>query len=331
MAKHPDKYIVEFSGPYSFRVPTSIGEDNDIPGYEVTLKDFHAELRLGDLDNERGAFSGSGAVTFPRDRHGLLSSQKVQVHFDSDYISRLPDDVEGDNPEVILGSEIPSPDQQIIEDSVSVYNRFIELYKVQTESFWMRSLNAHEIHGFTIKCIEDNEVVNDRSHGLSGGAVQMGTIPQEDDLKLRQSLAENLEVTLSRKLELDIYDKIDLGEYRLAIISTNQLFVFWTRREYTKILKKMGKSEQEAKNRMWNDGRGEFHHIKTIYEMIDSDIGSNLLHNEEFAYWNYHCREKRNRIVHQGVEANKKDADKALQYTSTAMTEFKRRFNKELN
>lgn len=133
---HPEKYIVEFTGPYSFRVPNSIDEDHREAAYSVVLDDIEAELRLGGSEGGRSAFQGSGAASFPRDRHGLLLNQTVQIHFSEDYISALPDDIEEPVYEdMILGSRTVGLHERLINDSVVFYNRFVECYKVVAENY----------------------------------------------------------------------------------------------------------------------------------------------------------------------------------------------------
>jgi len=83
----------------------------------------------------------------------------------------------------------------------------------------------------------------------------MGTISVQQDKILRKQLAEGNSVTVPRQLDLDIKDKMELSEYTVAVFNSNQLFEFWTRREYNNILQSEGKTPQEARDRMWNSGK----------------------------------------------------------------------------
>lgn len=304
-----------------------MAEEHRDAAYSVVLDDIEAELRLGESEDGRSAFQGDGAASFPRDRHGLLLNQKVQIHFSEDYISALPDDIEEPVYEdMILGSKTAGLHQRLIEDSVGFYNRFIECYKGVTESYWMRAVIPNEILNFTFRKIEGGEVIDETSIGLSGGTLQMGTITPQEDGQLRKSLQEENDVTISRQLDLDIQDKIDLGEYTIAVYNSNQLFEFWTRREYTKMLRAQGKTEQEAEDRMWDSGKDQYHHIKGMYDMIESDIGVNIKDTSEWDLWYTHCRDTRNELIHEGRRATELDAIYAYYYTRKAMEEFKRRF-----
>lgn len=324
---HPDKYVVEFTGPYSFRVPNSIDQEHREAAYSVVLDDIDADLRLGELGGGRSAFQGDGAANYPRDRHGLLLNQKVQIHLSEDYISSLPDDIEEPVYEhMMLGSRTAGLHRRLIEDSVDFYNRFIECYKVVTESFWMRAVIPNEILNFTFRKVEGGEVIDETNIGLSGGMLQMGTITPQEDGQLRKNLQEENEVTISRRLDLDIQDKMDLGEYTIAVYNSNQLFEFWTRREYTKMLRVQGKTAQEAEDRMWNSGTDQYHHIKGMYDMIESDIGVDIKDTPEWDLWYTHCRDTRNELIHEGRRATELDAIYAYYYTWKAMEKFKRRF-----
>lgn len=244
-AEHPEKYVVEFVGPYSFRVPKSI-EGN---GYEILLNGVSVELKLGELEGERAAFQGSGAVEFPLDRHGLLLSQGVEIHFEEEYISSLPDDIEEPAYEdLIMGSKIAGIHKRLIEDSIEYYNHFVQCYKTTTQKYWMRQVTSNEILNFTIKKIEGGEVIDETGLSLTGGSLRMGFIDDQKINQPRQVLSEGTNVTLSRQLDLDAQDKHDLGDYRLSIIQSDLLFVFWTRREYTKMLEADGKSEEYAED-----------------------------------------------------------------------------------
>ncbi|MFC7026829.1 hypothetical protein ACFQJ5_03280 [Halomicroarcula sp. GCM10025324] len=324
---HPEKYVVEFTGPYSFRVPTSMDEEHRDAAYSVVLDEIEAELRLGESEGGRSAFEGDGAASFPRDRHGLLLNQKVQIHFSEDYISSLPDDIEEPVYEAVMfGSKSAGLHKRLIEDSIDFYNRFIECYKVVTESYWMRAVIPNEIVNFTIRKVEGGEVIDETSIGLTGGMLQMGTISPHEDGQLRKSLQEENDVTISRQLDLDIRDKMDLGEYTIAVYNSNQLFEFWTRREYTKMLRAQGKTEREAEDRMWHSGNDQYHHIKGIYDMIESDVGVDIKDTPEWDLWYTHCRDTRNELIHEGRRATELDAIYAYYYTQKAMKEFKRRF-----
>lgn len=324
---HPEKYVLEFTGPYSFRLPNSIDEEQREAAYSVVLDDIEAELRLGDSEEGRSAFQGGGAASFPRDRHGLLLNQTVQIHLSENYIGELPDDIEEPVYEdMILGSKTAGLHERLINDSVEYYNRFIECYKVVTESYWMRAVIPNEILNFTIRKVEGGDIIEETSVGLSGGTLQMGTISPEQDGTLRKNLQEENAVTLSRQLDLDIRDKMDLGEYTIAVYNSNQLFVFWTRREFTKMLKAKGKTTQEAADRMWDSGRDQYHHIKGMYDMIESDIGVDIKNTKEWELWHTHCRDTRNDLVHEGRRAEEIDAIYAYYYTRKAMVTFKRQF-----
>ncbi|WP_373189616.1 hypothetical protein [Halolamina sp.] len=324
---HPDEYIIEFTGPYSFRVPNSIDEEQREAAYTVVLDDVEAELRLGESEGGKSAFKGGGAASFPRDRHGLLLNQTVQIHLSEDYIAALPEGIEEPVYEdMILGSRTTGLHERLINDSVEYYNRFIECYKVVTESYWMRAVIPNEVLNFTIRKVKDGDIIDETSVGLSGGMLQMGTISPEQDGALRKNLQEENNVTMSRQLDLDIQDKMDLGEYTIAVYNSNQLFEFWTRREYLKMLKAKGKTKQEAEDRMWDSGSDQYHHIKTMYDMIESDIGVDIKNTTEWELWYTHCRDTRNELVHEGRRAEEIDAIYAYYYTRKAMKEFKKRF-----
>lgn len=324
---HPDKYVVEFTGPYSFRVPNSINEDQRDAAYSIVLRDVEAEICLGESESGRTAFQTNGAASFPRDRHGLLLNQTVQIHLSEDYILTLPDDIEEPvYEEQILGSGTAGLHEELINDSVEYYNRFTDCYKVVTGSYWMRSIIPNEIVNFTIRKVDDGNVIEETNVGLSGDSLQMGTIDPEQDAALRKNLQEENNVTLPRQLDLDIRDKIDLGEYTIAVYNSKQLFEFWTRREYTKMYKAIGETAQEADNRMWNSGKGEYHHIKGIYDMIESDFDVDIKNTKEWDLWLRHCLNTRNELIHEGRRAGEIDAIYAYYYTQKAMEEFKERF-----
>lgn len=329
---HPEKYVIEFTGPYSFMVPNSFDEEHSEAAYSVVIDEIEAEIRFGGSQGGRSAFQGNGGASFPRDRHGLLLNQKIQVHFSKDYISDLPDDIEEPvYKDLMLGSRTAGLHKRLIYDSIRYYNRFIECYKVMTESYWMRSVNPNEIVNSTLRKVEDGEVIEETGIGLSGGMLHMGIITPQKDSNLRKNLQEDNDVTISRKLDLEIQDKIDLGEYTIAVIYSKQLFIFWTRREYKKMLLTMGRSGQQAKDRMWDNGRDQYDNIKTIYQNIDSDVGLEIKDSQEWELWVKYCYNLRNELVHEGRRANELDAIYAYYYTQKAMEDFKRRFRDAFN
>lgn len=190
----------------------------------------------------------------------------------------------------------------------------------------MRAVIPNEILNFTLRKVEDGEIIEETSVGLSGGMLQMGTITPQQDGKLRKNLQEENAVTISRQLDLDIRDKIDLGEYTTAVIYSKQLFTFWSRREYKKMLLALGKSEQEAIDRMWDERGDQYVNIKTIYQNIDADVDLELKDSQEWELWLKYCYKLRNELVHEGRRASELDAIYAYYYTWKAIDEFKSRF-----
>ena len=296
------------------------------------IDDIESEIRLGESKGGRAALRSSGAASFPRDRHGLLLNQEVEVHLSEDYISALPNDIEEPAYEsMMFGSSAVGLHKYLTEDSIDHYNRFIECYRTVTDSYWMRAVIPNEIVNFTIKKVKNGKVIDETGLGLSGGSLLMGTISVQQDKILRKQLAEGNSVTVPRQLDLDIKDKMELSEYTVAVFNSNQLFEFWTRREYNNILQSEGKTPQEARDRMWNSGKDQYHHIKNMYDMIESDLGIAVKSTSEWNLWYKHCRDVRNELVHEGRRADELDAAYAYHYTKKVMAEFKHRFMNALD
>lgn len=320
---HPEKYIVEFVGPYSFKIPDIT--DEDIPGYEVNLDEVKAEIRTGSSVGGRSAFKG-GPATFPRDRHGMLMNQEIQVHFSESYINSLPSDIEEPTYEdMMMSSRVVGLHKRLTDDAIRFYNRFLECYKATTDNYWMRGVNVNEIFNFTIKKIEDGEVADETGLGITGGLIDSGPISEQQDKALRHHLQEGNELTVSQQLHLDILDKMDLGEYTIAVINSKQLFEFWTRREFKRIFVSQGKTVEEAEEQMWNSDWDQYDDVKTIYQMIKSE-GIDLTDSTELKLWERHCKDLRDEIVHEGRRATEIDAIYAYHYTTKAMRVFKAKF-----
>lgn len=328
---HPPLYLVEFVSPYSFQLPDSIGEADQEP-FVISIDGVRAELRLKLVVPQDGfALAGGSGYTAPRDRLGRVTQTHIQITFGEEYIENLPPDVEEPEETMLMGSQLRGLDKVLVEDAASYFNRLVDVYRVMNQKFWLRPLNPQEIVQFVIRKAKDEEdgLISEKQVGWSGGSIRGGSMPEEKMNEFRGRLFEESVITLTRRLDLDAQDKIDVGDYSLAVINSHRLFEVWLRRKFRQMLTVERWSDNEIEDRMTN-GDGEFNHINVIADQINADLGFNLRDQEVWDEWDKNTREFRNKVLHEGYDASELDAIYAYYYSRKAMERFAQNFGSKL-
>lgn len=202
-------------------------------------------------------------------------------------------------------------------------NKFIENYRIMAERFYIRPITPQIIQNFcifndytdgtslfqnyttdkstiSIPCevnpLEEHLVyfMDATLHGMGG------SISEENDQALRQILTQDLQPSIVETLKLEVKDKLDLREWRLAVIESAVLFETFINIHLRHVYKCNGLNDTDIENKFVKNDRNStplssFGIAKTL--VIDA-TGYDFENTVEFSDWATNTKDLRNEIVH---------------------------------
>ncbi len=207
--------------------------------------------------------------------------------------------------------------------AVDAVNKFIENYRVYTGKFYIRPVTPAIIQSFTIfneirnqptfhqHYVTDSSVLDvsdNEPSTLPPSSYHMdalmqgmgGSISDEIDAKLRDVLATDIEPSIIETLHLEVKDKLDLREWRLAAIEAAVLFETFLntclREEYK--AKGLPESEIEDKFHKTDRFRTPLSSYAIAKTLVSDATGFDFSETPEFQAWSNHTKDLRNDVVH---------------------------------
>lgn len=190
-----------------------------------------------------------------------------------------------------------------IDTSVDAINKFIAHYKVIANRFYIRPITPSLIHEFYIvtdfsnKEIETHTYYAPSSRALHGLG---GSITDDEDNILREALTNEEEPPLLETLELEINDKLDLREWKLAVIEASVLFETWLSLHVRSLFKAVGHPDEEIDDKFYRNDNNKT--PLTAYaiakNLINEATGYDFENTQEFTDWCTYSKDLRNNIVH---------------------------------
>lgn len=240
------------------------------------------------------------------DRTGRASFSSVRVNFDLQ----------------IFDSKHYLNTKYFVNLAIDVVNKFIEHYRVATGKYYIRPVTPAIIQSFTIfneynekptfvqhyvtdKTILEVEEVSSTlpapsyfmdamMHGMGGA------IPDDIDNSLREILDKDIEPSIIETLHLEVKDKLELREWRLAAIEAAVLFETFLNIKLRDAYKAQGISDSDIEDRFHKNDRlrtplSSFAIAKNlIQDATDFDFASTV----EFQEWSDNTKDLRNDVVH---------------------------------
>lgn len=206
--------------------------------------------------------------------------------------------------------------------AIEAVNKFIEHYRVITGKFYIRPITPAIIQEFLIfdsykgdstiikSYVTDRSILNDKEdnelfHGLDYHMDATmrgmgGSIPDEEDLELRQILDKDIEPSIIKTLQLEVKDKLDLREWRLAAIESAVLFETFLNIKLRGAYKKSGLSDIEIENKFHENDRHKtpLSSYKIAKLLVKDALGFDFSLTSEFREWCRNTKDLRNEIVH---------------------------------
>lgn len=266
--------------------PVYIPKEINSNAYVVNLIEQNLKVGLQFLRriNQKSTTKLCGEVI--GDRTGRASFSSVRVNFDLK----------------LLKKEFHQKMGLFVELSVKAVNLFLENYRSINDRPYINKVTPQIIQTFLIFNRYTNGETKTQTYGSgSGSLVGLGSnISSEQDDLLREKLANGDIPLIVDSLELEIKDKLDLRDWRLAAVDSAVLFETWLRvfiREQFK-LKGLSKDKIDGKfhrNDQNKTPHSTYHLAKVV---IKQCCGFDFFNTDEFENWSENTRELRNNIIH---------------------------------
>ncbi|MEJ7578436.1 MAG: hypothetical protein WKF74_15675 [Pyrinomonadaceae bacterium] len=220
------------------------------------------------------------------DRTGRATFSSVSVNFDLQIF----------NPDIFHRMDI------FVDLSIRAINKFIEHYRVLADRFYIRAITPQVIQSFYIVTSFKDGTSITQTYGTGSGPLHGlgGAIPDEQDDVLREALKKEEEPSIIATIELEVRDKIDLREWRLAVIEAAVLFETWLSIHVRSLFKSKGLSDNdiEAKFHKNDKYRTPLSAYAIAKDLIGEASGYDFGNTAEFSNWCDKTKDVRNDIVH---------------------------------
>lgn len=316
--------IVQFDIPYHIQVEDSFKENQESRFYPV-IDEIPAEIRFQSNVDDSGGVAVAG--TAAGDRHGNLGYSSVQVWFDNQLIEQIPDDFEDELPaedslQFHMGP-VRGENKFLIENALGYFNQFLNAYRHVTKFYWIKSLAPHEITRFNIAKKYEDKDTESKTQFVTKSALKSGPLSDEILNKVNYFSTHGLPDMLFYELILDAEDKIDRGEFNSAIVDSAMMFETWIKSVFEVAAVYNGFSEEKAKDMITKGGDSDdYLNPKNIITDQFPKLGYELSEADEFDDWDEHTRKVRNRVVHEGYNANFEEARLAQNSAVDAATQY---------
>ena len=241
------------------------------------------------------------------DRTGRASFSSVRVNFDLK----------------AFNSKLYMNTKYFVKLAIDGVNKFIEHYRVLTEKFYIRPITPAIIQNFTIfnsitdgstftqqyvtdKCVI--EIAEEETSNLPPSTYHMdamlhgmgGSIDETIDLFLRKTLDKDIEPSIIETLHLEVKDKLDLREWRLAAIESAVLFETYLNSELRKMYRNRGLPETEIEDKFHRNDRYRtpLSSYAIATQLVQDATGFDFQSTPEFQAWSVNTKDLRNDVVH---------------------------------
>lgn len=248
--------------------------------YDVALPHFSAGIRLLRRVNPHREMVMMGEI--PGDRTGRASFSSVRVMFDMSHILKT------------YHQNFPL----FCKLAVQATNHFINHYRVIANRPYVGPVTMAVIQSFIVTTeFEDGEQIQQHYGTGSGPLYGMGgSIPDEEDLKLREAVSSPYPPNIHDTLDANIRDHLDLQEWRLAVVESAVAFEAWLSRFLRDQLSSQGRSNIDE---LFLNSRGLPKSISSIAQNLVKEVtGFDFGQSNEYSEWASKVRDLRNDLVH---------------------------------
>lgn len=318
---------VQFEIPYLLQVEDSF-EGNESARFHSRVRGVPAELQFKKeaREGEEGERPGMMFGQVEGDRLGNVSYTKVRVRFNRQLLDALPDELNDDFEALKEGSptkwlkNLNGREGRIIRAAVDQVNQFLEVYRASLGYYWIRGVSPSEVVYFMRTTVSKNEDTYDHGTMYPGSALTPGTstIDEKAHNTIEARLDTEHKVPITISLRLDAQDKLDLGEYRLAVITAGTMFEAFLKEGLKDLMAAQGMSDDEIESVFVDDG--DYTSITTLAkETVPKTIHFDFKETDRFEAWDEETRKMRNRVVHEGYVPSEDEARAAYEAAADAV------------
>lgn len=313
---------VEFEIPFHIRSPD--GFEN--PGVEFfpRIKGYPVGLRFQSRTNEQ--LNLGGMATVRRDRYGNAVHSAVRARFHPKFEQLVPDSLP-DKGVYPAGRWLGDRNGRYIDFAVLALNRFIEIYREEAGSYWIRPLRPGDIVEFEIRDFVDGELKNTIERSVTLGGAVIGGMGEEDLQKIEQRLEAESQPNIYQTLHLDIQERIDQDEYSVAILLAYALFERWIKNAFVVAVSSNGPSRTEARGLIKKDDGKYISLWNILVNCVEHHTDVKFKDSTRFDTWESQLHEERNKVVHKDYQPNKQSAHQAHYTAIDTITWFQDQFN----
>jgi len=319
--------LVRFEIPYHIEVPDGIDPADNGPMFYPQVYGNPFGLSFERTSGDSGI---GGTVTVKRDRLGKATRSKVQaIIHDSVYNSIPaggPDEIPG--AVAMMGSSMQDREGRAIKLVMRALNKFLQHYRQSTGYHWIRPLVVEDIIKFQIRT--DDRGFRDRS--VTGGPLELGGntgLTEDNARRMAEALENDHPPNTYLQLHLNVLDKIDLGEYRTAIILSYNLFESWAKSAFVAAKMSSGDEKLEARKSIQKDS-GRYYATYNIVTDHYPKVGVDFEGYSRFDRWYDNFYEVRNKVVHEGYMPNKETVRSGHQECIDAIEYLQEEFGSDI-
>jgi hypothetical protein len=314
----------DFEIPFLIQVEDSIdGPEN---AFQVTRDGIPAELRFEKRKRTSDTHGGKMFGLVEGERLGNVSYTYVQVGFAKPYLNLLSDDYNTEYEQIaegsrqILSSSLDTVRGKVAKDALEWTNLFLEKYRSTFGYYWIRRLKPSEIVHFNLTFVAENgeEYTDGMMYAQDGLTPGSTTLDDEQRTILQSRLTDQQSVPTAISLKLDARDRLDIGEYRLAVLLAGTMFESFLKTSLQEVMEAEGKSEEYIANAFENDN-GDYKSVVTLAKGCSRTFHFDFEGSDEYEDWYEDTRGLRNDVIHEGYQPSEGEAERAIESAEAAV------------
>lgn len=317
----------DFEIPFLIQVEDSLdGSDN---AFQVTKDGITAELRFEKRAETSDIHGGKIFGLVEGERLGNVSHTVVRVGFAEPYIDSLGEEYKTGYEDIaegnrqVLSSNLDTIRGKVANDAVEWTNLFLEKYRATFGYYWIRRLKPSEIAHFKLTFVAENgeEYTEGMMYAQDGLTPGSTTLNDEQRTVLQSRLTDQQSVPTTLSLKLDAKDKLDIGEYRLAVLLAGTMFESFLKTSLREVMEAEGRSKEYIENALKNDD-GDYKSVVSLAKDCHKTFHFGLEESDEYEDWYENTRALRNDVIHEGYQPSEMEARLAIESAEAAVNEL---------
>lgn len=290
-------------------------QDDFTSAYIVDVDGIKVGVQFLKRINTNNNFTIAGEVQGDRAGRAAFSSVRVNFPLEQFTVQNTPEQLVGDQ-NFFWNSQF------FVVIAIEAVNKFLSHYRIIAKKSHIKPISSTTIQQFRIYTSFKNdsdysqfyitnknpipipERIRDylkyNSFHFDGEMRGLGyVIDDNQDKEIRESLTNNKKPSLLATIDMEIQDRLSMGEYRLAAIESGVFFEAFLYDFLRMVYKEQGLNEQEIEKKfLQKDGKRPMSITDIAKKRIIDSIGFDFFHTKEFVNWQKKTVDLRNDIVH---------------------------------